>query len=173
MDTHNRSLPVPPSGKGRAEMKHIVSFDPGLATGVAFGSFSKTQPLEVYDVQVVPYQKFREGWGRWGEVQTADYIIGEVFTARPNNPFAPDLHGVRVEGMIDLMAYPMRQVAWRSRTKKDQVADSILKKHGLWRTARDVEWTDGRDVNDAIIHMLGFVAFDLKHTPTLRKYFRD
>lgn len=98
-----------------------------------------------------------------------DHVVSEVFTNRTNNDFAADLTGVRVEGILDLL---FDGVVWRSRTKKEQVPDSILKENDMWVTGKQTGWTDGRDVNDAIIHVLGFVAFDLRHVPTLKKYFK-
>ena len=147
----------------------IIAFDPGKVTGIATGEFSTDEPLRITSFAAVTYENLLAGWTGLLE---ADYnfIVSEVFVARTDNEFVPDLTGVRVEGLIDLAYTPF--VRWRERTKKSQVKDSILKDHGLWVTGGQVDWEDGRDVNDAINHMLGFVAFDLRHKPTLQKYFR-
>jgi hypothetical protein len=147
----------------------IVSYDPGLVTGVAQGVFSDTEPLRVLGGVALTYDEIIEGFSNLLEVKF-DHVVSEKFVARTDNSFVPDLTPVRVEGILDL-AYE-RDINWRLRTKKAQVPDSILKEHGLWVTGKDVDWTDGRDVNDAIIHMLGYVAFDLRHAPTLREYFQ-
>jgi hypothetical protein len=147
----------------------IISYDPGLITGVAEGFFSDEEPLKILGAGVVSYEDLRDG-REFIEQVHSDHVVSELFTSRTNNPFAPDLTGVRVEGMLD--SYYGGRVVWRERTKKSQVPDQILHDHGIWRTGADVDWEDGRDANDAIIHMIGYVAFDLNHLPTLRKYFR-
>lgn len=148
----------------------IVGFDPGLSTGVAEASFSDDTPFTLRDVTAVRYDEFVD-YGRdiWEGVEF-DHVVAERFDLRTNNSFAADLTGVKVEGMLDLIFGD--KVVYRSRTDKNQVPDQLLKDHGLWQTGVDVDWSDGRDVNDAIIHVLGYVAFDLRHRPTLEKYFR-
>lgn len=155
------------------ELQTIISFDPGGVTGVAMGCFSDSTPLELDDFLAAPYEEFLEASRMVASIpgyNPYSHMVCESFIARSNNEFAPDLAGVRIEGVLDLL-YGDRLVK-RSRTKKEQVPDAVLKEHGLWKTGTDVEWEDGRDVNDAIIHMLGYVAFDLKHKPTLKKYFK-
>lgn len=147
----------------------IVSFDPGKVTGVAAGTFSDTDPLTVDLVSVMQYPDIRDNADLFRET-LVDHVVAEVFELRTDNEFAADLTGVRVEGILDFAFEG--NITWRSRTKKSQVPDDLLRAHNLWVTGDDVNWEDGRDANDAIIHMLGFVAFDLKHKPTLRKYFR-
>lgn len=152
-----------------SNMTTIVAFDPGKVTGIATGTFSKTEPLTVTGASIIDYDTFIEGWDYLSE-KPYDHVVAEVFESRDGQDFAPNLLGVRVEGMLDLAFY--RQVVWRSPSKKSQVPDRLLKDHGEWRTGTDVNWEDGRDANDAIIHLIGYVAFDLRHVPTLRKYFR-
>lgn len=150
---------------------YIKSFDPGKVTGYARGFITAEKPLEVVEFAELTYEEMLSAQWRVPYIYDYDeYVVSERFTLRTNNEYAPDLDGVRVEGMLDLMFGG--RVRYRERTTKEQVPDSILKEHGLWKTGADVDWTDGRDVNDAIIHLLGFVAFQLKHKPTLRKYFK-
>lgn len=150
-------------------MKTIVAYDPGKVTGIATGVFSDTEPLTITGSGIVPYDDFVDGFVILQE-EEYDYVIAEVFESRDGQKFAPNLVGVRVEGILDV-AYD-QNIEWRSPSKKSQVPDKILKDSGDWVTGNDVDWEDGRDANDAIIHLIGFVAFDLKHKPTLRKYFR-
>lgn len=150
--------------------KKIVAYDPGLATGVAEGRFSETEPLTVLGATIIPYEVMVDSFDIMRGTPV-DHVVSEVFTSTTSNPFAPDLTGVRVEGILEA-AYGTDNIVWRNRTKKEQVPDSLLKEHNIWFTGLDVDWEDGRDANDAVIHMLGYVAFDLKHRPTLRKYFR-
>lgn len=147
----------------------IVAYDPGYATGVATGVFSDTEPLQLTDAYILTYESLMDVAPEMLDFDF-DHVVVEKFTLRTNNEFAADLIGVRVEGILDLMYGD--QIVWRERTKKEQVPDALLKEHELWQEGSDVDWEDGRDANDAIIHMLGYVAFDLGHRPTLGKYFR-
>lgn len=130
--------------------------------------FNPTTALKVVATEHQTYEQmkrpyFYEAWG-------PDVVVVEEFILRDNN-FRANLTGVRVEGMIEV-TYQRTPIVYRPPSKKAQVPDEILKAHGLWNTGSDVDWTDGRDANDAVIHLLGYVAFDLKHVPTLRKYFK-
>jgi len=146
----------------------IIALDPGKITGVATGWFTDVEPLTVRSVEAVSYSKIvTPAWWEW--VDQFDVIVSEKFDLA-NNKFKADLSSVRIEGMMDLML-PYR-VEYRGRQLKSQVSDSLLKEHGLWTTGKQVDWEDGRDVNDALIHMVGHVAFTMKHVPTLKKYFR-
>jgi hypothetical protein len=147
----------------------IVSYDPGLVTGVAVGVFSDDKPLEIIGATVMPYEDLILAYGSIRSVPF-DHVVSEVFKLRTDNPFAADLTGVRVEGILE-SAYE-GNVHWRDRTLKSQVPDEVLKENNVWFTGADVDWEDGRDANDAVIHMIGYVAFELKHKPTLRKYLK-
>ncbi len=148
-------------------MQTIMAFDPGKITGVALGSFGDDVPLQVMDAEAVTYDEFIDV-ARNEVVPELDHVVVEVFESRANE-FAADLTGVRVEGILETW---FDNIVWRSPADKVQVPDRILKEHNLWVKGSDVDWEDGRDVNDAIIHMLGHVAFGLKHLPTLNAYFR-
>lgn len=151
-------------------MTRVIAFDPGKITGYAIGEYSDTEPLIITEVGAISYEWFVDGTftNMFRPRFEADHTVVELFESRDGQDFAPNLLGVRVEGILDWWYFP---VTWRSPSKKSQVPDQLLKDHGEWRTGAAVDWEDGRDANDAIIHLIGFVAFDLKHTPTLRKYF--
>lgn len=152
-------------------MSLVIAYDPGFITGVAVGEFTPDEPVRVTATSTRTYDEMRR---RLAHQKSYPYraVVIEEFILRDND-FAADLHGVRVEGMLEL-AYEDSDtdLVWRPPSKKSQVPDQVLKDHDLWQTGKDVDWEDGRDANDAIIHLLGYVAFDLKHVPTLRKYFR-
>jgi len=151
-------------------MADIIAFDPGYATGIASGIFDDDSPLELTGVVVIPY----EDW--WYAFKTlssgrADHVVAEQFELNSGNEFTADLTGVKVEGTLDLLYGS--DLVYRPRSSKVQVPDELLRKIGWWQTGKDVSWSDGRDANDAIIHMLGHVAFGLKHKPTLAAYFKN
>ena len=147
-------------------MTHVASYDPGLITGFAYGSFTETEPLELLTTGTLTYDYILHGSPFSGI--HPEVTVVEEFILR-DNEFKADLTGVRVEGILEIV---FRNIVWRPPSKKAQVPDQVLKDHGLWQTGKTVDWEDGRDANDAIIHLLGYVAFDLRHKPTLRKYFR-
>lgn len=148
----------------------IWAFDPGKVTGFAMGEFSKTDSVRLDGFDAVPYDGMVPFLKHLAKIGPPDYLVCEQFLARTNNKFVADDTPKKVEGLIESVFGPT--IIYRPRTKKEQVPDRVLKEHGLWKTGKDVDWEDGRDVNDAIIHMLGFVAFDLRHLPTLREYFK-
>jgi len=145
----------------------VIAYDPGLATGVAWGSYTHDTPLMLLGTVIRTYEEMRE---RVIHTPAPYYssVVVEWFESRSGiNP--PDLSGVRVEGMLE--AYYHGDIIKRSPARKEQVPDAVLKEHGLWQTGSTTDWEDGRDANDAIIHLLGYVAFDLQHRPTLKHYF--
>lgn len=153
-------------------MYSIFSFDPGKVTGVAYGTFSDTEPLTVGDADAWPYELLATSGVRlMADMQMPDHVVSELFTLRSGNEFTADLTAKKVEALLEV-AFGLDKIHWRDPSTKSQVPDEILKQHDLWRTGEDVDWEDGRDANDAIIHMLGYVAFELKHKPTLEVYFR-
>jgi hypothetical protein len=150
-------------------MTSIIAWDPGKVTGMAVGGFTDDTPLELGPVAALTYTDLRDGaYVLMMEADTFYIAVSDVFEHRDND-FVPDYTGIRVEGLLEA-AWP--DIHWRSPSKKAQVPDQVLQDHGLWYTGSQVDWEDGRDVNDAIIHMVGYVAFDLKHRPTLEAYFR-
>lgn len=148
---------------------HLIALDPGYATGVAEGFLRDDEPLVLHDAGVIVYEDWPEGWLFLTE-HRPDKLIVEKFTLRDND-FKADLTPVKIEGTIDL-GFTEDELIWRDPSTKEQVPDELLKEIGWWKTGADVDWEDGRDANDAIIHLLGYVAFDLKHKPTLKEYFK-
>lgn len=147
-------------------MTTILALDPGAVTGFAIGSFSVRTPLRFIEEGVLT----NETDLHWLLNSTnQDITVAEKFVLSSGNQFVADLSGVRLEGLIEALRY---DVVWRLRSTKTQVPDSVLKEHNIWITGKQVGWTDGRDVNDAIIHALGHVAFTMHHKPTLEKYFK-
>ncbi|AGY47138.1 hypothetical protein CN1A_29 [Clavibacter phage CN1A] len=154
-------------------MTYLLSFDPGVSSGIALGSFGPKQAYE-----------FIEGWEPQGGTegliewwtQHADWPgwdntiwVSELFVLA-NNDFVANIESKRGEGAIMMMAHPQK-VNWQDRTRKAGVPNRILKEHGLWQSGVDYQHEDGRDVNDAIIHALEYLRSRV-HIPTLKRYFR-
>lgn len=155
----------------KIDWKYVYAFDPGRITGFAEGVYGPDFPLEIGSISAVELDRFVPFVRSLVRLdRKPSFVISEGFKARTNNNFVADDTPKKVEGMLEAL-FP-QTVIYRPRTKKAQVPDEILKEHGLWQTGKTVGWEDGRDANDAIIHLLGFVAFDQRHVPTLRKYFR-
>lgn len=150
-------------------MTTIIAFDPGYATGIAEGFFSDIEPLQLVDADTIPYTLWTDAWVILSE-EKHDHLVAEKFELSAGNEFTADLTGVKVEGTLELLYG--EELKYRTRDSKSQVPDELLQRIGMWKTNDQVEWTDARDANDAIIHMLGYVAFDLQHKPTLREYFK-
>ena|SRR5690349_4799995 len=156
-------------------MAHLISFDPGKATGWASGKYSDTEGFELLDVGVM--HDGVEGvadiyWngGLDDYINGATDVVIERFVVRPNQPADPI--ALEVIGFIKGVTAP-NQRRMRLRSDKHFVPDSVLKEHGLWQTGKMVGHTDGRDANDAIIHAISWLAFKMNHRPTLDKYFPD
>lgn len=148
----------------------VAAWDPGKITGLATGEFSREEALHDIQANTLTYSDMMV----FGIVQVVPKYtnVVEEFILRDND-FRANLLGVRLEGAIEYAAERSdRTIVYRPPSKKSQVPDQVLKDHGLWQTGNDVDWEDGRDANDAIIHLLGYVAFDLKHRPTLERYFK-
>lgn len=152
-------------------MTKILSIDPGGITGWAIGHYDDETPYTLDQVGVLSFKNLGDelDWGRWEQINYTHVVVVEKFVLSQGNDFTANLDGKEVEGL--LRYFLDDQIVWRLRGTKSQVPDDVLKKHGLWQTGKMVNWTDGRDVNDAIIHAIGHVAFTEKHLPTLQKYF--
>lgn len=170
-------------------VNYILAVDPGRATGVAIGRYTLTDPLEVIFTGIIPGGTV--GFAEWlyntndaksivendcsynfpDEYDHLDWhldIACEVFKPRGGN-FAPDSEALRIEGVI--IDHYGNIVNWHTPAEKSLVGDDFLKKHDLWVTGRDVDHTDGRDANDAQIHLFVYMMRH-RHIPTLEAYWR-
>lgn len=149
-------------------MTYTLSIDPGMATGIALGSFTDTTPWELVDRWIV--KGGVEGFIHWYyAVAPVQALMGrwvsERFVLRDND-FIANCEPLRIEGAM--LAFGLNPI-FQLRTDKALCKDDVLKEHGLWTTGKMVGHVDGRDANDAIIHALAYMKKQ-KHYPTLRKY---
>lgn len=171
-------------------MTKIVAVDPGVSTGVAFGHWSTTRGLEV-DGQ---YQIAAglEGFLGFFHENRSEFrrstVIAEKFTPRAGRGFSHTLKSVeplRVEGALialNLMPsypdprwrQPLAQYFAGGRDLRDRKMRSreFLKENGLYVTGKNVGQPDADDAVSATLHLFGY-ALQVKHRPTLEKYFRE
>lgn len=153
-------------------MTKILSVDPGLATGIALGYYSDEDPYQLIWVDTLHDGVTGVAFNHWNNAlftqENADRVILENYIVRPGllgDPVALEVIGF-IKG-VSALPITMRLPSDKG---KAGFMDSVLKKHGLWRTGKQVNHTDGRDANDAIIHALTWLIFKEKHQPTIDKY---
>ena len=155
-------------------MTDILAIDPGLINGVAYGTYSDTEPFVLKDFFAVDFDGLDEiiwnGMHPWYDKLIIERFIpqsGAEYTLAEDDLAAVETIGMLKHGLV----HDSSEVYWQTRSDKWDVPDRILKDNGFWKTGSDVGWTDGRDVNDAIIHILHYLK-SINHLPTLRAYFR-
>lgn len=170
-------------------INYVMAVDPGRATGVAIGRYSVSMPVEVIYTGIIPggtlgfcewLHDTQDGKyvvendcsynfpDHWGDLEWhLDYVC-ETFKPRGGN-FAPDSEPLRIEGVM--MDHFGNNVIWHTPADKSLIGDDFLKEHQLWVTGKEVGHTDGRDANDAIIHLFVHMMRQ-RHLPTLEAYWR-
>ena len=160
-------------------MSHILSIDPGLITGLSIGYYSNTEGYSLERAWTRSFQHLSDDlWNR--DFPAGVLTVIERFVPQSGAEYTlkeDDLAGVEVIGMLKHRLDHPEKIAWRTRNQKSiagspEKSDQILKDHGLWQTGSMVDWHDGRDVNDSILHALGYLK-DINHIPTLRNYFKN
>ena len=168
---------------------YIMAIDPGQATGIAIGRITEKEPVEVIYTAIVPFgvngmidwlETTKEGRlitemdcmknypDMYAEVDFHLDVVCERFHLR-GGKFTPDLEPLRIEGVvIDRFG---NIVNWHDPVDKGLVGDEFLKEHGFWVTGSQVGHTDGRDANDALLHLFAR-AMRMRHHPTLKAYWR-
>lgn len=151
----------------------LISFDPGLATGVFYGSYTDQSPLTRTASRTIddgPYglSKFLVEFLQENRV---DIVVSELF--RPDGSAgARETVSPQGEGVI-IAHFPHTPIVWQPRSDKTwglkgtAYSDQKLKDLGLWVTGEQVSWEDGRDANDAALHAYAYMR-RIKHKPTLR-----
>lgn len=171
-------------------INYVMAVDPGRATGVAIGRYSVNMPVEVIYTGIIPGGT--TGFAEWlhqtndgkyvaetdcsynfpenyGDLDWHLDVVSETFKHRANK-FVPDTEPLRIEGvLIDHFGSTM---VWQTPADKTLVGDDFLKTNDLWVTGKDVDHTDGRDANDAMIHLFVYMMRQ-RHLPTLEAYWRE
>lgn len=157
-------------------MVDIQVWDPGKSTGIVYGNYSSTIPLEIHTVKTVSQAEALSLIGGMGP-SGGQKLVVESFQLRGSNTFTADLTGVEIIGAIKLwrLMHPELDLSWQPPSKKAAVPDSTLKALGEWRTGATAGWLvrdpsvrkTGRHVNDAIIHAYAYMI-SIGHQPTIR-----
>ena len=166
---------------------YVIAIDPGVATGVAIGRRSIYDPLEVIFTGIVPggtvgfcewlymtndgktiieQDCAKEFPDEFGNLDWHTEVVCETFKPRGGS-FAPSMESLRIEGVV--IDHFGSIVKWQTPADKTLVKDEFLKEHGLWLTGKDVGHEDGRDANDALLHLF-IHALRSRHIPTLEEY---
>ena len=153
-------------------MTWIEGWDPGGATGFASGVFTDDRPFTLTHVATLTPGGVKRAMRDWQYTNGVIRVV-EDFRLRSSNRFTADLQGDRLIGAMDFaefMGITDTHIVWQMPYDKKHVTDQVLKDGGLWPTPRDVNHNTARHVNDAIIHILKYLKVDLKHEPTIEKY---
>ena len=140
----------------------ILSLDPGVTTGYAFGEVDDAQPYTLIECGQIPGGV--EGFVDWMITSNPDYdvLVAESFSLRPG-AVHPNLEPVKIEGALSALLGP-GAVVYQQPSMKAVVGDERLRKAGLWQTSL-------RHANDAIIHGLAYAVVTLKHQLTIMRYY--
>lgn len=152
----------------------LLSIDPGKATGVSFWLVPQNKPIERINYQLV--QDGLLGFSKWFANFTGfayafkwDLIILEEFIQDGRTPKV-DLNAIEIQGYLkaDALFNKDKELVLHRNSKKTTVGDKILKDNNLWVTGKQVDWADGRDVNDSQLHALAWGKEN--HKPTLEHF---
>lgn len=159
-------------------MPYILSVDPGKVTGIAYGYYDDETPYSL--VAVAAVNGGASGLNEWilNSVQenTVDTVVAEMFVP-DGSPGGRETVSPQCEGVLIAHFHDVHTV-WQSRSNKTwggmgaKAVDKRLKELGLWHTGKEVRWSDGRDVNDAIIHALQYLR-TIRHEPTLKMIHKE
>lgn len=144
-------------------MPYIIGYDPGFTTGVALGHYSENMPLKIIDSWNATFEQLSVSFHEYGAGFPLLTAIVEKFKLSSGNRYTADLTGVQVEG---LLRHYYSDIVWQDRSDKSVISDQVLKDNGYWVDKKMSNWVDGRDQNDAIIHMLVWLMRN-GHLPTI------
>lgn len=174
---------------GVAEVKYLLSIDPGKSSGAAVLEYTPASVSLVEAYQVVPgVSAFRRLLdtlqATWGHLDPT--WISEKFSPRPGQGFTHGLDStipLVCEGVLidrDLLPeYATGEKRWRSPSLMylvggDGLADRrkrmhrFLKESGFYVTGKQFGSPDADDARSAIAHGLSYLARELRHEPSFR-----
>lgn len=176
---------------------YVLSFDPGLSSGVALIAYNDervwlegawqfgggvTGLLEWYQSRFYA----PDGLGVVGPHELSVTVITEKFTARNTQGFSyrtDALEPLRCEGALIALGlmpdYIVSEKRWRDpglqylvggtgKADKRKRQHALLKDSGFYRTGKDLGTPDADDFRSAASHGLAYLAKELKHKPTFK-----
>lgn len=146
----------------------LLAIDPGMATGWSCWEVAEHKAMWRVEYGLIPAGV--DGFIEWfrGNRWRADRIAFERFVLGGDVDY-PNLEPLKIEGALRAMWDG--PVDWHLRSDKRHVTDKQLREWGFWVTGSQVDWTDGRDVNDAAIHALTWGKWN--HLPTLEHFWPE
>lgn len=164
-------------------MSYLISFDPGVYSGVALGTLSEKDPYRLLETWQVPNgaEGFKESLILRKPV--ADIAVSEKFVIRNMAGFshtADSVEPLRVEGVL-VAVYPeihwqepsaQNLVSGKTPSETKRLSDDFLRYHGLYQEPSTIEGRQKNDANSAIKHALAYLK-GIGHKPTIDKYWRN
>lgn len=166
-------------------MPYLISFDPGVYTGVAIGRYDGNEPYELIECWQIP--DGAEGLAREDYFRSAiepdDVLVSEKFTPRNLAGMSHTQESVeplRVEGVLVAL---FEEIHWQEPSAQNLVtgktpaetkklSDDFLRYHGLYQEPSTIEGRQKNDANSAIKHALAYLK-GIGHKPTIDKYWRN
>lgn len=157
-------------------MTYLWSFDPGLATGAAFGEYGPDRPYQVLATWSIPNGV--DGFIEWNfagyeSIYQADEVVCERFIidGTITGVWAPQIEGV-LYYLQELKGFP---ITWQLRTDKTMLTAGSESKRNAWLKAKvphvPHEMTTQHE-RDAVTHAL--VCLKRKrHLPTLKEFWGE
>lgn len=167
--------------------QYILSFDPGISTGVCLGVIGDSMPFKaVHRWQFLGGAMGLDEWIRkeWDHYRKDLHVltIAEKFSPRPNKRFSLTRDAVeplRGEGILIahrvMPDYPDKR--WREPSEqyiyggktlaeKKKLAKQFLKDHNMYLTGKDVGCKDADDARSATWHGISYAAKIIRHRAT-------
>lgn len=162
-------------------MTHLLSADPGQASGLALGYYDATTPYRLLE----RYQVLGglDGFLRWWHSDRPDFdeLVVEKFILDSRNEFVADLTPKEIEGALAALLWgsPIQPVyqprtdkaalvgypaSAKTKAQRQRVRFDFLDRFGMFKPG-----TQNDDSNDAITHGLVYLK-RRKHAPTLRAF---
>lgn len=151
-------------------MNRLLAIDPGWATGISVWRVPEDEPIEreAYWLVKGGPSGFDEWWTEvfWDDDRFE--IVCEQFIQDGRSPKV-DPNALQIEGYL-MGVWGIDEVIWqRNSMKNTKSGDKLLKQHGYWLKGSEVNWKDGRDVNDSQLHALAWAKNN--HAPSQEFFF--
>ena len=170
-------------------MPYLISFDPGVYTGLAIGRYDVDTPYEFErahqtsgGAEGLPTDNIINLWAVLQYDEPVE-VVSEKFTPRNLAGMSHTQESVeplRVEGVLVALfedihwQEPSAQnlVTGKTPAETKKLSDDFLRYHGLYQEPSTIEGRQKNDANSAIKHALAYLK-GIGHKPTIDKYWRN